>query len=157
MRPVRTLAKLGLGIAVLLAAPARAAPPDVQRIVEHVENLYRSATAEALVEVQIVTSDWRRTFDARVWSAGRDRVLVRVLSPPKEAGTVTVRNGRNIWQYYPRVDKTVKIPDSLLSGSWMGSHLAYDDLLQESSLTRDYDAALMAERQAAGTEWSTCG
>ena len=38
----------------------------------------------------------------------------------------------DIWNYLPKVDRTIKVPVSMMAGSWMGSHFTNDDLVNES-------------------------
>ena len=56
----------------------------------------------------------------------------------------------NIWNYLPKVDRTIKIPASMMAGSWMGSHFTNDDLVKESQLIEDYDIALAYEGDRDG-------
>jgi len=73
------------------------------------------------------------------WSLGKEYSLVRVLSPKSEEGTATLKIDNQEWNYLPRAGRTIKIPPSLMMGSWMGSHFTNDDLVKESQLIEDYD------------------
>ena len=64
---------------------------------------------------------------------------MRVETPTKEAGTATLKAGQEVWNYLPRVDRTIKVPSSMMMGSWMGSHFTNDDLVKESTLVEDYE------------------
>jgi len=77
-----------------------------------------------------------------IWSLGTEHSLVRVTAPAREAGTATLKAGQEVWNYLPRVDRTIKVPPSLMMGSWMGSHFTNDDLVKESRIIDDYDIAL---------------
>jgi hypothetical protein len=59
---------------------------------------------------------------------------------------------RDIWNYLPRVDRTIKVPGSGMGGSWMGSHFTYDDLVRESSMVDDYEIEVSFEGERDGTE-----
>jgi hypothetical protein len=100
----------------------------------------------------VVTENWSRAMEMRVWSLGTDYALVRILSPRKDEGTATLKVGSEIWNYLPRVDRTIKIPASLMSASWMGSHFTNDDLVKESRLIEDYVITLAFEGAREGTE-----
>jgi outer membrane lipoprotein-sorting protein len=80
-----------------------------------------------------------------IWSEGAEKVLVKVLAPKKEAGTATLKDGSDIWNYLPKIDRTIRIPTSMMMSSWMGSHFTNDDLVKESRLTRDYDIRISFE------------
>ena len=73
-------------------------------------------------------------------------MLARILYPRKEAGTATLRTENNIWNYLPKVDRTIKIPSSMMGGSWMGSHFTNDDLVKHSRLSVDYEIDLSGRR-----------
>ncbi len=135
MKPL-TLALLGLGLAGAVR-PARA--QDATAIVDHVDQLLRGASSRGAVRMEIVTRQWSRTLDLRIWSLGTDYGLVRVEAPAREAGTATLKAKDEVWNYLPRVDRTIKIPPSLMQGAWMGSHFTNDDLVKESRLVVDYE------------------
>ena len=86
-----------------------------------------------------------------MWSLGTDYSLVRVQAAAREAGTATLMADENIWNYLPKVDRTMKIPSSMMGGAWMGSHFTNDDLVRESQLTEDYDIELAFEGDRDGT------
>jgi outer membrane lipoprotein-sorting protein len=132
---------LGAGaMALLAAAPAaRAAAQTPKDIVDQVDRLLRGASSEGRLTMQITTRQWTRSLDLRIWSLGTDYALVRVLAPQREAGTATLKAGTDVWNYLPRVDRTIKVPPSLMMGSWMGSHFTNDDLVKESRMALDYD------------------
>ena len=44
----------------------------------------------------------------------------------------------------PDIERTIKIPPSMMMDSWMGSDFTNDDLLHESSLSDDYTHSVLA-------------
>ena len=52
-----------------------------------------------------------------------------------------------MWQYVPRIEKTIKIPASMMLQSWMGSDFSNDDLVRESSISEDYTKKLLKETE----------
>jgi hypothetical protein len=102
--------------------------------------------------IDLVTENWERSLTMEVWSLGTEYSLVRVLAPPKETGTATLKAGHDIWNYLPKVDRTIKIPASMMMGSWMGSHFTNDDLVKDSRLVDDYDIAIGFEGARDGVE-----
>jgi len=73
----------------------------------------------------------------------RKRTFIRILAPPKDAGTTFLELHPNLWMYVPRVERTIRIPPSMMLQSWMGSDFSNDDLARESSHTDDYDHRLI--------------
>jgi hypothetical protein len=76
----------------------------------------------------------------QAWTRGEDDVLVVVEAPAREAGTATLRVGQNLWNWLPRIARTIRVPPSMMLGSWMGTDFTNDDLVKESSLRKDFTA-----------------
>jgi hypothetical protein len=134
--------RTGSFLLVALCAPALQAQESARDIVDRVDRLMRGNSSQGTVTMEIVTADWSRSLDLEIWSLGTEYALVRVLAPRKDAGTATLKAGNDIWNYLPRVDRTIKLPPSLMSSAWMGSHFTNDDLVKESRLIEDYDIAI---------------
>lgn len=127
----------------LLLAPARQAvaqesAPEVKALLEKVDRLYRSDSSWAEIEMEVVTPDWRRTLAMDFWTEGLDKTFIRVKSPARDAGAATLRKGNEMWNYFPKINKIMKVPPSMMMGSWMGSDFTNDDLVKESTLMDDY-------------------
>jgi hypothetical protein len=105
------------------------------------DDLFRSSSSEAVMEMTIVTPDWERTLSLQAWSLGTDHSFIRVLAPPREAGMATLRVGNDIWNYMPNTGSTVRVPPSMMSGSWMGSDITNNDMVQEITYAEDYSAS----------------
>ena len=139
--------------ACLLALPVTPARGQTAReILEQVDQLLRGDSSRGLVSMEITTEHWSRALEMEVWSLGTEHSLVRVESPAREAGTATLKAGQEVWNYLPRVDRTIKVPPSLMMGSWMGSHFTNDDLVKESSIVDDYEFEISFEGERDGTE-----
>ena len=67
-----------------------------------------------------------------------DRTFILITSPKKEKGVATLRIGNEMWNYLPKTNKVMKVPPSMMMGSWMGSDFTNDDLVKESSMLDDY-------------------
>ncbi len=135
-----------------LPAAAQTSPAEAEEIVRHVDDLLRGESSHGQVRMEVVTDRWTRSIEMEMWSLGRDYSLVRVLSPAREAGTATLKVDRDIWNYLPRVDRTIRVPGAGMGGSWMGSHFTYDDLVRESSMVVDYEVEVSFEGDRDGTE-----
>ena len=100
--------------------------------------------------MSVATRRWKRSMTLEVWSEGTEKALIRVLSPKKEEGTATLKIGSDIWNYLPKIDRTIRIPTSMMSAAWMGSHFTNDDLVKESRLVRDYAIEIAFEGEQDG-------
>ncbi|MBN1384811.1 MAG: outer membrane lipoprotein-sorting protein [Elusimicrobia bacterium] len=123
---------------VVFAGVVYAQDNDVKEIVKKIDELYRSKTSYAEIEMKIVTPHWERTLSMTAWSAGTKKTFIRILEPKKEKGVATLRIGNEMWNYLPKVNKVIKIPPSMMMSSWMGSDFTNDDLVKESSMLEDY-------------------
>jgi outer membrane lipoprotein-sorting protein len=119
-----------------------------QRIVTIVDELYRSSSSKALLEMEIITPHWQRTLKIRVYSKGMNQTFMRILEPKKEKGTATLRIGNEMWNYLPKTNKVIKVPPSLMMGSWMGSDFTNDDLVKEFTFLNDYRFQMTTVDQA---------
>jgi len=124
---------------VLASLVARAAGQDEAReIVKKMDELYRSSSSYALMEMEITTPHWSRTLRIQAWSEGMDKTFLRILEPKKERGMATLRLENEMWNFLPKTDKVMKIPPSMMMGSWMGSDFTNDDLVKEYTFLDDY-------------------
>ena len=115
----------------------------VNEIVDRMDKLYRSDTSEGRIEMTIVTENWKRTIAMNIWSEGLDKTFIHITGPKKDAGITTLRKKTEMWNYFPKINKVMKVPPSMMMGSWMGSDFTNNDLVKESSMTRDYNARLI--------------
>ena len=120
------------------AAPA-AAQTDPVEIMDRVDRMLRGDSSRGVATMEVVTENWERQITMEIWSLGTDYSLVRLRAPQREAGTATLKAADDIWNYLPKVDRTIKVPASMMGGAWMGSHFTNDDLVKDSRLIEDYD------------------
>jgi outer membrane lipoprotein-sorting protein len=135
-----------------MTAAGPAPSVDATAIVDRVDRLLRGDSSEGEMSMSVVTRRWTRTLTMMVWSQGTENALIKVTAPPREAGTATLKAGNEIWNYLPKIDRTIRVPTSMMMASWMGSHFTNDDLVKESRLIRDYDIALDFTGARAGVE-----
>ncbi|UCE79728.1 MAG: outer membrane lipoprotein-sorting protein [Nitrospiraceae bacterium] len=111
---------------------------DVETIVDKVDKLYRSRTSQGQLEMTIVSENWTRTLKMEVWTEGLDSTFIHISYPRKDAGIATLRIKNEMWNYFPKINKVMKVPPSMMMSSWMGSDFTNDDLVKESSMKKDY-------------------
>ncbi|MDH3890165.1 MAG: outer membrane lipoprotein-sorting protein [candidate division Zixibacteria bacterium] len=136
---------------IAITASAEVTPTtdaEVRRIIEEIDQLYRSESSRAVFEMEIVTPHWQRTLKMEAWSLGTERTLIRINSPKKEKGVGTLRVDNEMWNYLPKTNKVIKVPPSMMMSSWMGSDFTNDDLVQEFSLFEDYSYELVTPDSA---------
>jgi outer membrane lipoprotein-sorting protein len=109
-----------------------------QEVVGRVARLFTSESSNATVDMQITKPDFQRKISMQFWSVGESKILVRIRQPPEDAGTAILKVGDNAWMYLPKANRTVEMPASMMTTSWMGSDFTLEDLVGQSRLTSDY-------------------
>lgn len=146
------VAALLFALAAAVPAGAQPSPPSLDTISRRLDDLYRSSGSIARVEMTAVTPQRSRTLRMRMWTRGENRALIVIESPSRESGTATLRRDRNLWNYLPRISRTIRVPPSMMLSSWMGRDLTNDDLTQSSSYRRDFNGAVVG-RSSSPNGW----
>ena len=135
-------------LALILLGPGVEAlepPPEgvpASELAERAEDNLRSDRTyfEARMKVESPRLSSARSVRFRSWEdRGGMRSFIRIHEPAKDVGTGFLKRGSNLWMYIPRVERTMRIPPSMMLQSWMGSDFTNDDLVRESSEVDDYD------------------
>jgi outer membrane lipoprotein-sorting protein len=79
-------------------------------------------------------------------SDGSERQLIQVLEPARDAGQAFLIVEDNLWIYNPRLKRTLRLPPSGRSDSFLGSDISYNDL-GGRDLASDYQASLSEETE----------
>jgi outer membrane lipoprotein-sorting protein len=120
---------------------------DVEDIVDYFEDLYRSESSVSVANLIVTRPRRTREMGMKVWTRGEDKALILIQSPPRDKGTATLKVDDNLWNYLPRIKRTIRIPPSMMLASWMGSDFTNDDLVRDSSFTRDYEYELVGHTE----------
>jgi len=124
---------------------AAASDMNVDQVVRERDRLIRGDTSKGKYEMQIISPRWKRTLKMDTWSSGNDRSFIVITYPKKDKDTTFLRIKTDMWQYVPSIEKTIKIPPSMMLQSWMGSDFTNDDLVKESSIVNDYTHKFLEE------------
>ncbi len=142
-------------LAALLAARAAAVEPGLEPAPEGVEATSIARRADDTLRSSRTYMEATMTVVSPRLTAPRDvsfrswddrpgkRNFIRILSPAKDDGTGFLKLHPNLWMFVPRVERTVRIPPSMMLQPWMGSDFTNDDLVNESSDVDDYDHTLL--------------
>jgi hypothetical protein len=152
IRPLAAVAVAALLTLGRSASGAEPQPPDVGRLLDRMDDLYRSTSSITRMELTVTTPRNVRTLRIQAWTRGQDEALIVVEAPAREAGTATLKVGENLWNWLPRIARTIRVPPSMMLGSWMGTDFTNDDLVKESSLRKDF-AAKVDRRSSEPPGW----
>ena len=111
-------------------------------LLDRMDKLYRLDSSKATMTMDIETPNWQRSMTLVSWSKGMDFTLVRIQSPKKEKGIATLKRENEMWNFFPKANQVIKVPPSMMMGSWMGSDFTNDDLVREESLAEEYEVTL---------------
>lgn len=133
----------------LTSSPSRA--DDGKAVITRMVGKMRAQANVAEYELTVQRPAWTRTVKLKAWDARNEqKVFVRILEPPKDAGISFLRIGYNLWNYLPKVEKVMKIPPSMMLQPWMGSDFTNDDLVKESSYVEDYEHRVIGHEATEG-------
>ena len=135
---LRYLVIVALTPFLLLSSTLALASEEAVALLKKVDELYRSDSSVGTMRMQIVTPNWERTLEMESWSVGMDDTFIRILSPKKDRGVATLKKDNEMWNFFPKINKVIKVPPSMMMGSWMGSDFTNDDLVREVSLVKEY-------------------
>ncbi|MGM0594688.1 MAG: outer membrane lipoprotein-sorting protein [Pseudomonadota bacterium] len=146
----RLRAVASAAVAFCLLLPSAVGAMEVERLIRHIDHLWRGETSQAEMSMTVATRRYQRQMRMEAWSRGKDYSLVVIREPTKDRGIATLKVEENIWNYLPKINRVTKVPASMMSGSWMGSHFTHDDLVRESTFEEDYDSHISFEGERDG-------
>lgn len=132
------LLTLPLCLSTLGTVYGQSSSPSGAELVDGMERTLWSDRNHGRFTMRIETEYWSRTLELEAWMDRPRKTLVRIHQPRKEAGIGSLRIDDAMWNYLPNVDRTIKIPPSMMLQPWMGSNFSNDDLVKESSFVDDY-------------------
>lgn len=124
--------------------------PSGMELIKKAEHHTRGETLESRMRMTVIRGSAERRLEIKAWTVGKDKAVVKILSPEKDRDTGNLRVKFDIWQYLPNLERTIKIPPSMMLQSWMGSDFTNDDLVKTSSISRDYTHTVIGEEVVAG-------
>lgn len=125
---------------------------DATEIVQKADEKMRGQSSKAEIEMKIIRPSWQRSISMKAWSKGTDYSLIVITAPARDEGTAYLKRGNEIWNWLPDINRTIKMPPSMMSQSWMGSDFSNNDLVEESSIVTDYNHSLIGDSTISGYE-----
>lgn len=139
----RTIVSIFLGLLVILTIKTPCPALDANEIVRYGFDYWRGKASVGTVQMLIHHEDWERRMTIKAWTRGQKDSLFYIAAPPKDYGNGTLKKGREMWIFNPKVNRVVKVPPSMMSQSWMGSDFSNNDLAKSDSLLLDYDHSII--------------
>ncbi|MCK5323046.1 MAG: outer membrane lipoprotein-sorting protein [Desulfobulbaceae bacterium] len=120
---------------------------DTNAIIKRVEDNLNGKTAFMKFTMMVKTKRSERTMKMDSYSIGKEKSFIKITYPKKDKGITFLKIDNSMWQYVPRIEKTIKIPASMMLQNWMGSDFTNDDLVRESSISDDYEQRVVGENE----------
>lgn len=114
-------------------------------IVKKADEKMRGTTSQAELIIRTIRPSWTRSMDVKVWMKGNDFSMILIQSPAKDKGIVFLKRKKEVWNWMPALERTIKLPPSMMSQNWMGTDFTNDDLVKESSVVTDYDHSILGD------------
>ena len=134
----------------LLDATPTAPPVTARELIAGAIDLTRGRTSYARMSMTVHRPDWERKSSLVAWTRGREDALIRFTEPARDAGNATLKQGDRMWTFTPKLNRTIRLPFSLMSQSWAGSDFSYNDLSRTDKLLKLYDLELVGTDEADG-------
>lgn len=129
----------------LLAGIMDAASQDATDIVRKADEKMRGNTMQSQMVIRTIRPTWSREIECKVWIKGKDMAMILIQSPVKDKGIAYLKRRKEVWNWMPVLERTIKLPPSMMSQSWMGTDFTNDDLVKESSIVEDYVHTLIGD------------
>lgn len=153
MKPVKMNTMFGFLIFVIaLIAGNEVLAQNAKEIIRKMEEKMRGEASYNEMTMTTVRPRYTREISLKSWSMGDDYSLILVTAPARDQGTSFLKRKNEIWNYVPNIDRTVKMPPSMMTQSWMGSDFTNDDLVRGNSTVDDYDHELLGIETIDGIE-----
>ncbi len=143
---------IGLSLLLITAAMLTAQPtaPSAMEIIRRADAKMRGRSSYSEMKMTIVRPTWSREVRMKSWAKGDDLSLVLITAPARDQGAAFLKRGLELWNWQPSIDRTIKMPPSMMLQSWMGSDFTNDDLVRQSSVVDDYQHRLLGAEDIDG-------
>jgi hypothetical protein len=108
---------LGIASSVSRGGYAQAKPtPDLKAALRKFDDLYRSDSSVAELEMSVMNDGNARELRMHAFTRGADKALILIEAPARDKGTATLRVHDNLWNYLPRIARTIRVPPYAVRG-----------------------------------------
>lgn len=119
-------------------------------IIENMEEVMRGESSHSEMNMRIERPRYTRDISMETWSLGDDYSMILITAPSRDEGITYLQRGNEMWNYQPSINRTIKMPPSMMSQSWMGSDFTNEDLVRESSIINEYEHRVLREEEYNG-------
>ncbi len=142
----------GLCALIFCGYTQHASAQDAREIIQRSLDLVQGTSSTATLKMQIIRPAWTREIGIKSWSLGTEYSLILITDPARDRGTAFLKRGRELWNWQPRIERSIKLPPSMMLQSWMGSDFTNDDLVRQSSIVDDYTHRILRSESIEGRD-----
>lgn len=128
---------------ILFSQPVQS--QNAQEIVQRADEKMRGSSMQVELTIRTIRPSWTRAMDVKAWMKGKDYSMILIQSPAKDKGIAFLKRKKEVWNWMPALERTIKLPPSMMSQSWMGTDFSNDDLVKESSVVNDYEHRIIGD------------
>ena len=86
-------------------------------IIKKVEHNIQSDSGYSKITMIVTTARGERTMKMQSWNGENEKSFIKVLYPKKDRGITFLKIDTTMWQYVPKIEKIIKIPNSMMMQS----------------------------------------
>jgi len=120
---------------------------EADTIIKKLDENIRGQSIYMKMSMEIKSLGHKRTIKIENWARGTKKSFVKITYPPKDRGITFLSLDNQMWQYVPKIERTIKIPPSMMLQNWMGSDITNDDMVKQNSIVEDYDARILEKKE----------
>lgn len=149
--PLAAFFPQALIITLAMVATAMASEPTtVEGILEKMDDQMTFGTRSSVSRMIIVADGETREKQFRTFARGQEDAFIIFDQPRRDAGTKFLKIEGQLWIYFPRTEKTVKVSGHLMRQSMLGSDFSYEDMTENRKMLDDYNGTLLEEEEIEG-------
>jgi outer membrane lipoprotein-sorting protein len=141
---------LGLTTTILVSQSFTNAEPTAIEVIRKAQEKMQGKTSIAEIKITITRPKWSRSMELKSWGKTTKYGMTLITAPARDRGTVFLKKDKEVWNWVPSVERTIKLPPSMMSQSWMGTDLTNDDLVKESSMVDDFNHTYLGKDSVFG-------
>jgi outer membrane lipoprotein-sorting protein len=132
-----------LSLLLFVGLAAHADAQDAAALVLGALKQMRGQSSTCTLHMAIHNPHWERMMTIKAWTRGLDETLFRIILPKKDFGNGTLKKGKRMWTFNPKINRVIKIPPAMMSQAWMGSNFSYNDVSRTDEVYLGYRHTLI--------------
>ncbi len=118
---------------------------DATEIIRQMDLKMQGNSSRSDMTMKIIRPSWTREVGIKGWTLGTDYSLILITAPARDKGAAFLKRNEEMWNWQPTIDRSIKLPPSMMMQSWMGSDFTNDDLVKQSSIVKDYSHQIVGD------------